>query len=60
MTLDTRQTLTGSWDSFADALHWLRHRSGGGPDDTLPTLLCVPHRPGRVEPRAVTASTAER
>jgi hypothetical protein len=36
--------------SFADALHWLRHAR---PDDPLPTLLRVPHRPGRVEPRAV-------
>ncbi len=36
--------------SFADALHWLRH---AGPDDPLPTLLCVPHRPGSVERRAV-------
>jgi hypothetical protein len=36
--------------SFSDALYWLRHAR---PGDRLPTLLCVPYRPGRVEPRAI-------
>src|SRR5690606_33678776 len=48
----TRQGVAVTRLSFADALHWLRHTSGGA-DDPPPTLLCVPHRPGRVEPHAV-------
>lgn len=36
--------------SFADALYWLRHGDLSRP---MPELLVVPHRPGRVEPRAV-------
>jgi len=36
--------------SFADALAWLRH---AGTDDDLPDLVVNPHRPNRVEPRAV-------
>jgi hypothetical protein len=35
--------------SFADALRWLAR----GCDEPLPALLVNPHRPGRVQPRAV-------
>ena len=46
----TRQGVAVERLSFADALYWLRHAR---PDEPLPTLLCVPDRPDRVEPRAV-------
>jgi len=36
--------------SFADALHWLKHAA---PDEALPRLIVNPHRPNRIEPRAV-------
>ena len=36
--------------SFIDALRWL---STARPGDPLPSLVVNPHRPGRVEPRAV-------
>ena len=43
-----RQDVPVSRISFADAYKWIRH---AGPDDTLPTLLVVPLRPNRAEPR---------
>ena len=46
----TRQKVPVDRISFADTLYWLRH---AGPEDELPSLLLVPYRPGRVEPRAV-------
>lgn len=36
--------------SFADALAWVRHAEV---DDELPDLVVNPHRPDRIEPRAV-------
>ena len=36
--------------SFADALYWMRHARPGQP---LPDLLVNPHRPDRIEPRAI-------
>ena len=36
--------------SFADALYWLRHGDLLRP---MPRLLVIPHRPDRIEPRAV-------
>jgi hypothetical protein len=36
--------------SFADALYWMRHAQ---PHESLPDLIVNPHRPNRVEPRAV-------
>jgi hypothetical protein len=36
--------------SFADALAWVRHAQA---DDELPDLVVNPHRPDRIEPRAV-------
>lgn len=43
-----RQQVAPNRISFVDALRWLRHAQ---PDDTLPVLLVVPHRPGRHQPR---------
>ena len=34
--------------SFADTLHWMRHARRG---DVLPTIMIVPYRPNRAEPR---------
>jgi hypothetical protein len=45
-----RQGVAADRISFADALAWVRH---AGPHDELPDLVVVPHRPGRVEPRAI-------
>ena len=36
--------------SFADALYWMRHARPGG---RLPDLIVNPHRPNRLEPRAI-------
>ena len=36
--------------SFADALYWVRH---GDLSQPLPALQVVPHRPDRIEPRAI-------
>ncbi len=43
-----RQAVDVSRISFAAALYWMRHAR---PQDTLPELKLVPHRPGRIEPR---------
>jgi len=45
-----RQGVPVSRISFADALYWLRHGDLLRP---MPKLLVIPHRPGRIEPRAV-------
>lgn len=45
-----RQQVEPSRLSFADALYWVRHAR---PADPLPTLKLNPHRPDRIEPRAV-------
>jgi hypothetical protein len=45
-----RQKVAVSRISFATALQWMR-RAGVG--DALPALAVVPHRPNRLEPRAV-------
>lgn len=45
-----RQKVKPTRLSFADALAWLRHAE---PDHDWPVLKVVPHRPGRIEPRAV-------
>jgi uncharacterized protein YihD (DUF1040 family) len=36
--------------SFADALYWMRYAK---PGQDMPDLIVNPHRPGRVEPRAI-------
>jgi hypothetical protein len=33
---------------LADTLHWMRHAR---PGDRLPTIMLVPYRPNRAEPR---------
>jgi Transposase DDE domain len=43
-----RQEVAPNRISFVDALRWLRHAR---PNDPLPVLLVVPHRPGRHQPR---------
>ena len=43
-----RQKVAPHRISFVDALRWLRHAR---PDDPLPELVVVPHRPGRHQPR---------
>jgi hypothetical protein len=43
-----RQQVAPQRISFADALAWLR---SAGPEDALPSLLVVPRRPDRLEPR---------
>ena len=45
-----RQGVSVARISFADALYWLRHGDLLCP---MPKLLVIPHRPGRIEPRAV-------
>lgn len=45
-----RQAVAVSRISFADALYWVRHGDLSLP---LPTLRVVPHRPNRIEPRAI-------
>ena len=43
-----RQEVPVSRISFADALKWMRHAR---PGEAMPTLIVVPYRPDRVEPR---------
>ncbi len=45
-----RQEVAPDRISFADALHWL---ADAPPDQPLPALMVNPHRPHRIEPRAV-------
>jgi hypothetical protein len=45
-----RQRVKPNRLSFADTLYWVRH---AGPRDELPKLKVNPHRPDRIEPRAV-------
>jgi|CXWL01.1.fsa_nt_gi hypothetical protein len=45
-----RQRVEPDRISFIDALRWLAHAP---PDEPLPALVVNPHRPGRLEPRAV-------
>jgi hypothetical protein len=45
-----RQRVAPARVSFADALYWARHARA---DDELPRLRVNPHRPWRVEPRAL-------
>jgi hypothetical protein len=45
-----RQSVPVRRISFVDALYWVRH---GDLSHPLPALLVVPHRPDRIEPRAV-------
>jgi len=46
----THQNVPLNRISFADALYWMRHAK---PGDALPNLIVNPHRPDRVEPRAI-------
>ncbi len=51
LTAAKRQRVPLERSSFVEALRWL---STARPGETLPPLDVNPHRPGRVEPRAVT------
>lgn len=46
-----RQELAPDQISFVDAVRWLRHVQSGQSLNTLASLVVLPHRPGRVEPR---------
>jgi hypothetical protein len=46
-----RQDLAPDQISFIDAVRWLCHVHAGQSLDTLASLVVLPHRPGRVEPR---------
>ena len=50
MEASVRQVVALDRISFADALYWMRHVK---PGEQLPDLIVNPHRPDRVEPRAV-------
>ena len=50
MEASRRQTAALDRISFADALYWMRHAKPGG---SLPDLMVNPHRPNRLEPRAI-------
>jgi len=50
MEAAARQNVPLARISFADALYWMRHAR---PGDQLPDLIVNPHRPNRLEPRAV-------
>lgn len=45
-----RQKVDNNRISFVDALRWLKHAQHDAP---LPQLLVNPHRPARIEPRAI-------
>src|SRR5205814_1284927 len=50
MKASVRQKVALGRISFADALYWMRHAK---PGEELPDLIVNPHRPNRIEPRAV-------
>ena len=50
MEASQRQAVALDRISFADALYWMRHAK---PGEQLPDLIENPHRPNRVEPRAI-------
>ena len=46
-----RKELSPDQISFVDAVRWLCHVQPGQSLNTLASLVVLPHRPGRVEPR---------